>query len=275
MATKAKTTTKKTRTAAAKPARVEKSEAVKTTVTTTSTSRTKDWFVKPVFAPKTPLGALFAELIGTFVFASIVLASKGSAIVVAFALVGIVLATSKLSGAHLNPALTFAAWTTRKISGWRATGYIVAQVLGAMLALLVANWMLPIQPADSTSFLGTAAPTVYHMPALTDSKEWYIFWAQMIGAGVLGFAVANLWNGRKNEDGGVGAALTVGFGLYAALVVGGSFAILNPAIAVAVSAVEWKIWPLAIYIFAPMVGAVAGAGLYKLFQADVEATEKA
>lgn len=274
MATNAKTTTRKTRLAA--PAKATRSTSVRTTVRQQKVHSIKDWFTTPVFSPKTSLGALFAELIGTFVLASVVLTTKGSAIVLAFALIGIVFATYKLSGAHLNPALSIAAWATRKITGWRALGYVVAQVLGAMLALLVANWLLSIAPAESSSAFSQAAPaTIYHIGALTADKEWFIFWAQMLGTAVFGFAVANLWNGRKNADGGVGAALTYGFGFYAALILGGTFAVLNPAVAIAIGGVQWSVWPLAVYVAAPIIGAIVGAGLYKLFNEDVESAAKA
>lgn len=269
MATKAKSSTKKTRatvsTAAKKP-----STTVATRSTVNSASFT-DWLTggKSVFTPKTALGALLAELVGTFILAGAVIALQGSVLLVAFALTVATLATITLSGGHLNPAITFAAWVTRRVSGWRALGYIVAQVLGGMLALLVAHALLPIQAADQTT---GAAAQIFQIPALTAGKEWYIFFAQMLGTAVFGFAAASAAAYVRREK--LAAAFVIGFGLYVGLLFAGSFGVLNPAVALAVGGLKWSVWPLAIFIVAPLVGAAVGMGLHKLFNTDVLAVDE-
>jgi aquaporin Z len=40
------------------------------------------------------------------------------------------------SGAHINPVVTMGFWLLRKITGWVAVGYIVAQLLGAVAGSL-------------------------------------------------------------------------------------------------------------------------------------------
>ncbi|HEX4662115.1 MAG TPA: aquaporin [Candidatus Saccharimonadales bacterium] len=268
MATKAKSSTKKTRatvsTAAKKP-----STTVASRSTVNSASFT-DWLTggKSVFTPKTALGALLAELVGTFILAGAVIALQGSVLLVAFALTVATLATITLSGGHLNPAISFAAWVTRRISGWRALGYIVAQVLGGMLALLVAHALLPIQAADQTT---GAAAQIFQIPALTAGKEWYIFFAQMLGTAVFAFAVGSAAVYRKEK---LAAAFVVGFGLYVGLLFAGSFGVLNPAVALAVGGLKWSVWPLAVFIVAPLVGAAIGMGLHKLLNADVVAVDE-
>src|SRR5690349_8704166 len=99
----------------------------------TSRRRSFDFSRRPLVA------ALIAEFVGTFIFAATVIAGQGQPILVFFALVGVVLAVGTLSRAYVNPALTIAAWVTRRMSALRALAYIVAQVLGAMLALVVLN----------------------------------------------------------------------------------------------------------------------------------------
>lgn len=294
MATKAKTTTKKTRTSSSRAAAAKPKSTKTTTKTTvrrvkaeaptraprtsaaaaTSHNSVSDWFGKSVFQPRTSLGAILAEFVGTFALASIVLAPtvKGNPLLVAFGFVGITLAIAKLSGAHVNPAISIAAWVTGKIKSMRAIGYIVAQVLGGMLALLVANAFLPMQ--TEPNMFGQLAPAeaVFKLPELDNSIVWYTFFAQMLGTALFAFTVANLWF-RKGAS-SVAAALTNGFGLYFGLLIAGSYGVLNPAVAAALGTInDWSIWPIAVFILAPVIGAVIGASLHKLFAYDVEQTE--
>jgi glycerol uptake facilitator-like aquaporin len=45
-----------------------------------------------------------------------------------------VLAFGGVSGAHVNPAITFGTWTARRIGTLRAISYIAAQLLGGLAA---------------------------------------------------------------------------------------------------------------------------------------------
>jgi len=136
-----------------KAASTSKKSAAKKAATTTKVTTVKAVESRPAVEASTTskksfrlninrrplIAALIAEFVGTFIFAGTVVASQGQPILVMFALVGVVLGIGILSGAYVNPALTVAAWVTRRISAVRALGFIVAQVLGAMLALVVLN----------------------------------------------------------------------------------------------------------------------------------------
>jgi aquaporin Z len=92
---------------------------------------------------------LFSEVLGTF-FLVLVAAGGGmmghafpntisrTAAVVAPALMvmAIILFMGKISGAHLNPAVSIAFALRRDFPWWRVPGYIVAQLAGATLAAL-------------------------------------------------------------------------------------------------------------------------------------------
>src|SRR5438132_1527117 len=54
---------------------------------------------------------------------------------VAAALAVIYMVFGSVSGAHVNPAITFGMWTARKIGTLRAVSYIAAQLLGGLAAL--------------------------------------------------------------------------------------------------------------------------------------------
>ena len=49
-----------------------------------------------------------------------------------FTIAVMVSATAAISGGHLNPAVTVAAWITKKIEGKNALGYIIFQCLEAI-----------------------------------------------------------------------------------------------------------------------------------------------
>lgn len=99
--------------------------------------------------------ALLAEFVGT---AFLLLAVVGSGIMAqrlspndtglqllesslatALALTAMILALGAVSGTHLNPAVTLAVWSLGGISLWNAVAYVLAQVTGAVVGVVVAN----------------------------------------------------------------------------------------------------------------------------------------
>ena len=139
---------------------------------------------------RTPLvAALIAEFIGTFIFAGAVIASSGQPLYVLFALVGVVLAIGTISGGYANPALVIGAWVTRRMTGVRAIAYIVAQVLGAMLALALLSAFVHAVPQATTAY--SNAPELFKVAALPKGHEWFIFWSELVGMAIFGFAAAS------------------------------------------------------------------------------------
>jgi aquaporin Z len=216
--------------------------------------------------------ALAAELIGTFLLASAVITGQGQPIIVLFALVGIVLMIGTISGAYVNPAITIGALVTRRIGWLRAVGYIIAQVLGAILAFVTFNAFLGSTTSSDAAQLYQQTPTLFQAAdlAAVAGKEWFVFFAEVLGAAILAFAVANATRERQDR---VAAAFTVGLGIFIALMVAvtaasyaGASAIINPALAVTLQAVSWNLWPIAVYILAPVIGGVAGFVLYDLIR---------
>jgi len=216
--------------------------------------------------------ALLAEFVGTFMFAATVIAGQGQPILVLFALAGVVLAIGALSGAHVNPAVTLGAWVTRRMSGLKALGYVVAQVLGAMLALVVLQAFVDGAPkAESANMFSSGTPELFKAATLPAGKEWYVFFAELLGTTILGFAVANALSEVRERT---AAALTVGLGIFVALMVAGSAAayigataILNPAVAVSLQAINFgSVWPLGVYVLGTGLGGVVGFMLYELMR---------
>jgi aquaporin Z len=203
--------------------------------------------------------SLAAEFIGTFLLAAVFIVGQGQPLYIFFAFVGIFLLLSGVSGSYVNPAVTVAAWVTRRISWLRALGYIIFEVLGALVAYVVLSGF--IGGAESSAAAGSAA-TLYAAAALTSGKEWYVFFAELLGTLVIGFAFANA---LRNSQDRFASAFTAGAGVFIALMIAfisasyvGGTAILNPAVAASLKALSWSVWPLAVYILAPVVGGIAG-----------------
>lgn len=217
--------------------------------------------------------ALAAEFIGTFLLAAVVIAGQGQPIFMLFALVGIVLFIGNISGAHVNPAITIGAWVTRRIGWLRAIGYLFAQFLGGAVAFFTLQAFLGGAPAvsEAAQAYGQAAPTLFQAIDLStvEGREWYVFFSEILGTAILGFAIANA---SRIKD-ALTASFTAGFGLFIALMVtvtiGGfvaASAILNPAVALALQAYGPASWPYLVYALAPVIGGVIGFVLYDLLR---------
>lgn len=266
MATKkAASTTKK-----APAKKVTSSKVTKTTVKTVPAITTKQSLGQHVDTSlRSPRlwRALAAEFIGTFLFAAAVIAGQGSPLVVLFALAGVVLLTFSVSGAHVNPAVTIGAWVTRRIGWLRAIGYILVQFLGAAVAFFTLKAFLgaAVQPTEAEAMY-TQAPALFSAANLAaiEGKEWYAFFAEVLGTAILGFAMANAY---RLKD-GLSAAFSAGFGLFIAVMIvttGGFIAattVLNPAVALTLQAYAFGGWSYAIYALAPVIGGVLGFVIY-------------
>lgn len=220
---------------------------------------------------KAPLmAASAAEFIGTFLLAAIgLIVWSADPNYTLFTLIPIVLLVVALSGAHLNPVVTFGALATRRVNLTRASAYIVAQVLGALLAFAMMTGFINAVP-DTGNGLVQSTPSLFTAAELPKNSEWLLVSTELVGAIIFAFAVAGALKLGKS---GVTYALTYAGGLYVALIlvrtvasyVSGT-AILNPALAAPFQALSWQVWPIVIYVVAPLVGGVIGFGLNDLLQ---------
>jgi aquaporin Z len=264
-----KPTTQKQATTKVTTVKAVESRPVRNSAATTSSSRGLGLMRAPLIA------ALIAEFIGTFILAGAIIGGQNSPIIVFFAFVGIVLAIGTVSGGYANPALVIGAWVTKRMSGVRAIAYIVAEVLGAMLALVVMNAFLHAVPA-ATETMNAAAPTLFKAAVLPKGHEWFIFLSEFVGTLIFGFAAASALRDRADRT---ASAFTIGLGAFLGLMVAGSAAaflsanaILNPAIAISLQAIDFSsVWPIAVYVIGSILGAVIGFVLYNyLRNAEVE-----
>lgn len=89
------------------------------------------------------LNKFFAELFGTFVFLAVIITSVESRnthdkaqawFKIGLALSISILAFGFISGGHFNPAVSLMFFANNKLSLQELTVYIIAQILGALLA---------------------------------------------------------------------------------------------------------------------------------------------
>ena len=204
--------------ASTKKATTHKSAAAKTTVRTVHATAKTTTVVRAASAtrksrvsmklPGNIVNVVLAELVGTFVLTLVALATlqDSSALYVGLAFTVLVFAIGAVSGAHINPAVTFGLWATRRVRSVLVPFYWGAQLLGAMLALIVTNWV-----SDN----GTALNFNHFM-----DFSWGIFAVELVGTAVFLFGLTAIWSRRELSAGT--RAVGLGLSLMIGLVAGGS-----------------------------------------------------
>lgn len=208
MATKAKTTSraksaKTTRPAAAKASRTTaKKPVAKTTVIAAARSVEQPRTYK--LSNDLNGAEVIGEMLGTFLLVAIVTATGGNAFLVGIALVVIVAMLFNISGAHVNPAVSFGFWAMRKISAVKMLFYWMAQFVGAIAAILAVS-----------AFSGNK---VNISLASFAQWNWYIVFAELLGATIFMFGIAAaVTRGKSDTERGLG----IGLALFLALLVSG------------------------------------------------------
>jgi aquaporin Z len=205
---------------------------------------------------------LFSELLGTF-FLVLVAAGAGmmgqafpgtisrTAAVVAPGLmvIAIILFMGKVSGAHLNPAVSV-GFALRGDFPWRRVpGYIVTQLVGATLAALFLQSVIHVSATFGSNYVATgySATDAFLMEAVLTLGLFSV---------VLGTA-----SGAQN----VGAISALGIGGYIALagLWGGpiSGASMNPARTFGPDLVGGDFSNYLVYVAGPLVGAIVAVGV--------------
>lgn len=81
----------------------------------------------------------FVEFIGTFIFLSVILMSNGNAISIGVALASVILFGGAVSGGHFNPAVSYMSYINNSLDDSDFLVYVIAQILGATLAVYYFN----------------------------------------------------------------------------------------------------------------------------------------
>jgi len=81
----------------------------------------------------TPISYL-AEYIGTFFFILAIFLSGGNPLIIGGALALVVFFIGKISGANVNPAISFAMFLKKELNATEMVSYMAAQLLGGASA---------------------------------------------------------------------------------------------------------------------------------------------
>ncbi len=198
------------------------------------------------------------ELIGTFFFVLVIVltVNNGSGalapLVIGAALMVMVYATAHISGGHLNPAVSMAVMMRGKLSRQDFPYYLLAQLLGAVLAALIASFLL-----TSNGIVAPEPRSHDMLPAVL---------AEFLGTFALAFVALNVSTTQSNA-GNSHYGLAIGFAMMISTyalggISGGAF---NLAVALGISVgnmVPWSdFW---IYIVGDLLGAAAATTVFQI-----------
>lgn len=219
----------------------------------------------------------FAELVGTFVLtllgcgtavslncgidtASVV----GTALAFGLAVVAMAYTIGGISGCHINPAITLGCLISGRISGKDACGYMVFQVIGAILASCVLYLLVSTSPELA---LGTKTGANACAGTVTNG---------LIAEIVLTFLFVLVVLGTTDAKKGAGnfAGLAIGLSLVLIHLVGIHYTgtSVNPARSIGPALFEGgkalsQLW---VFIVGPFVGGALAAFIWKLIGSDDE-----
>ena len=225
---------------------------------------------------------VIAEIGGTFLFFFVGIgavgaigaaAGGGSAdpaaglIVVALAH-GVVLAVlvsslAAVSGAHFNPAVTFGVWIAGQMPWRRAVAYVLAQLIGGILAALAVQVVFPIDVVRAaTPALGATLSPLAGI--LVEAVLTVILLVAVFGTAV---------DPRAPKVGG----LAIGFAVAADILMGGPLtgAAMNPARWLGPAAVSGAWDNSYVWVVGPLLGAAMAALAYRFLflpEADLART---
>lgn len=201
------------------------------------------------------------EFIGTFflVMAIGLAAGPFAPIAIGGTLMVMVYMGGHISGAHYNPAVTFAVWVCRKMPAAEVVPYIVSQLLAAITAagVIYALKKVPFAPKPSA-----------------DVDAWHILLVEVLFTFALVLVILNVAVSAKTRGNyiyGLAIGSTV---MISAFLIGGiSGAVLNPAVGVGPILVEALLGgkayaDVAFYLVGPLGGGFLAALMFKFLNPD-------
>jgi MIP family channel proteins len=212
--------------------------------------------------------ALVAEFIGTF---ALVFIGAGAGALGLGGLVGVALAHGltvmvmvyaygDISGAHVNPAVTFGVWMAGKMDARRALSYWFFQLLGGVVAAYALLGVLGGPVGDLGT--GALAHDLAVGGAIVNIGTGAAFFLEALFAFFLATAVLFA---AVDKRGGDFAGVAVGATLVLNILMGGPLtgAIFNPARQLGPALASGQMEHLALYLVAPLVGGGVAAVVYR------------
>jgi len=169
----------------------------------------KDENILTIFKTPKIWGALIGEVVGTMLFTMLMLTLGVQPLYLIFATVCIYVAVVGLSGANLNPIVTVGMMATRRMSAIRGVLYMLAQLLGGWVGLIIVNAF--------RLGSGTSLP-LPEMAEISGGTFWAVALVELLGAIVIAFCYARATRFARKSP--LTFALTVTSGITLAVILG-------------------------------------------------------
>jgi len=225
---------------------------------------------------------LGAEFIGTFwlvlggcgsavlaaAFPGLGIGFAGVALAFGLTLLTMVFAIGHISGCHINPAVSFGLWAGKRFKGSELFGYVVAQVLGGLIAALVLFVIASGRPGFDLSAgfaangYGAHSPGGYGLGAafLCEVVMTFMFLMIILGS-----------TDKRAPQGFAGIPIGLGLTLIHLISIPVTNTSVNPARSTsqALFVGGWALSQLWLFWVAPILGAVIAGFVYRgLFGED-------
>ncbi len=220
-----------------------------------------------------------AEFIGTLVLVlfgtGIAVVSGGDLVATALAfglaIVAMAYVIGDISGCHVNPAVSFALWLSRKMSDKDFLWYVVAQVLGALAGTAILYLIL------STTSLGTSAlgANGFNSLSATNINLLGAIVTEVVLSFVFIYTILGVTSDEKKSSvAGLVIGLTLTFVHLIGIKLTGTSVnparSLAPAIFTGGDALK-QVW---VFICSPLLGGALAAGLFELLNVEKKKTRK-
>ncbi len=178
----------------------------------------------------------------------------GVAITWGLIVMAMIYAFGEISGAHFNPAVTVAFAYAKKFSWKEVPKYIIAQLIGALLASSILWILFP-----ASEYYGATIPTI---------EPWRAFILELLLTFFLMLVIINVSTGSKEVGTMAGIAIG-GVVLLEAMFAGPvTKASMNPIRSIAPALISGHLEHLWLYILAPILGALLAVISCKLVKDD-------
>ncbi|MGB0879621.1 MAG: MIP/aquaporin family protein [Polaribacter sp.] len=184
----------------------------------------------------------------------------GIAITWGLIVMAMIYAFGEISGAHFNPAVSIAFAYAKKFSWKEVPKYILAQILGAILASFILWFLFP-----TSEILGATLPTV---------DVWRAFVLELLLTFFLMLVIINVSTGSKEI--GVVAGIAIGGVVLLAAMFAGPItnASMNPARTLGPALISGHLKHVWMYIIAPILGALLAVISCKLVKDETCCNEE-